>query len=86
MINDPKYSIKGLILLNGESVRDQRYADDTNMYLEGSEENLQATYELLQSFCEASGAKINWDKSYAVALRESRRSRRWGEEKGLKWL
>lgn len=41
MINDPKYGIKGLVLPNGEEVRDQRYADDTNLYVEGSPENLE---------------------------------------------
>lgn len=86
MINDPSYGIKGLILPNGDTVRDQRYADDTNLYLEGTHENLQKAYDVLQLFCSASGAKVNRDKSSAVALQESTRAGRWGEDKGLKWL
>lgn len=54
--------------------------------LEGSPENLQKAYDVLQLFCSASGAKVNWDKSCAVALQESTRLNRWGEDKGLRWL
>lgn len=86
MINDTQYGIRGLELPNGEVVRDQRYADDTNLYVEGSSENLQRVYEVLQQFCAASGSKVNWNKSFAVAIEESIRSTRWGEDKGLKWL
>lgn len=86
MLNDLNYGIKGLILPNGESVRDQRYADDMNLYIGGSPENLQRVYNVLEAFSFASGSKINWNKSFALAIDESTRTNKWGEDKGLRWL
>jgi hypothetical protein len=44
---------------NGGEVIDQEYADDTNLYLEGSLWNLNNTKRDLEVFASASGAKIN---------------------------
>jgi hypothetical protein len=63
MLDDPKHEIEGLHLPKGECVRDQTFADDIALYLKGSPSNLRKAQALLDLFCLASGAKINWGKS-----------------------
>lgn len=63
MINDRIYEIRGLTLPDGSSVSIQCFADDTALFLQGSPENLQKAFDVIQLFCEASGAKLNWHKS-----------------------
>jgi len=59
MLGDPKYGVEGLSLPRGGLIRDQTFADDTALYLQGSPANLDRTREVLRTFCSASGAKIN---------------------------
>lgn len=60
MISDPIYGIKGLQLPNGRILRELLFADDTSLFLRGSKTNLDRTLKVLDLFCAASGAKINW--------------------------
>lgn len=85
-INDVKYGIRGLRLPDGSVVRIQCFADDTALFLHGDLENLEKVYEVLGAFCKASGAKINWGKSFGVWVPDVPRSWRWGEVLALKWL
>jgi hypothetical protein len=64
---DKEVGGKGLKLpRNLGEVIDQEYADDTNLYLEGSLENLNHTKVALETYALASGAQINWNKSQAI--------------------
>lgn len=83
MVNDPDYDIQGLRLPDGSVVRSQCFADDTALYLHGSKENLQKVFDVINLFCCASGAKLNWDKSVAVWVSDKPRDWQWGEELGL---
>lgn len=59
LLQSEAYRVQGLRLLNGDSLRDAAFADDTVLYIQASEENLQRMQEALQLFCKASGSKIN---------------------------
>jgi hypothetical protein len=64
---DKDAKIKGLKLPgNVGEIIDQEYADDTNMYLEGSLENLNNTKGALEIYTLDSGTQINWNKSQAI--------------------
>jgi hypothetical protein len=76
MLEDPRYAIKGLTLPRGGRIRDQTFANDTTLNLKGEQTNLDKTHGVLETFCKASGAKINWNKS--VAIWASRRKREHG--------
>ena len=52
---------------------DAEFADDTAMYLAGQADNLARFETALKSFCETSGAKINWHKSCGFWLGEGAR-------------
>ena len=86
MINDPRHGIKGLILPDGSELRDEMFADDTNLYLLGTKENMQKAYQVLDRFCQASSAKINWAKCSAIWASDQPQDWSWGEELGLKWI
>ncbi len=66
MLDDPKHEIEGLHLPKGEFVRDQTFGDDTALYLKGSFGNLNKAQVVLELFCLAFGAKVNWGKSMAI--------------------
>ncbi len=66
MLDDPKHEIEGLHLPKGGCVRDQTFADDTTLYLKGSLCNLSKARAVLELFCLAFGAKVNWGKSAAI--------------------
>jgi len=42
------------------------FTNDTMMFLKGNPDNLQKTFQVLQTFCEASRGKVNWHKSSAI--------------------
>ena len=46
-------------------VRDTEFVDDTALYLKGNLENLQKIELAISTFCKASGALVNWNKSFA---------------------
>ena len=74
MINNPKYGIKGLIMPDGSELRDLVFVDDTNLYLLGTKENMDRAFKVLDRFCQASRAKINWNKSAAVWASKTHKS------------
>ncbi len=75
MLEDPRYAIEGLTLPRRGRIRDQTFADDIALYLKGEQANLDKTHGVLETFCKASSAKINWNKSAAIWA--SRRERTW---------
>ncbi len=56
------------IKINDLEVKISAYADDTTLFLDGSEKSVLSTFKILDSFCMASGMKINFDKSEAMKL------------------
>ena len=42
---------------------DSEFADDTMLYLQGNEANLERAHIAVHLFCKASGSSINWNKS-----------------------
>jgi hypothetical protein len=66
MLVDPNYKVEGLTLPRGGLVKDQTFTNDTALYLQGSPPNLDRAQNVLNIFCRASGAKINWHKSAAI--------------------
>jgi hypothetical protein len=60
-------TIKGLKLLGTDrKLIDQEYANDTNLYLEGSLINLNNAKRALETFSLATSSKINWNKSHTI--------------------
>jgi hypothetical protein len=47
MLADPKHGVEGLTLPRGSLIRDQTFADDTALYLQGSLANLDRVQDLL---------------------------------------
>jgi hypothetical protein len=86
MLDDPKHEIDGMHLPKGGCVRDQTFADDTALYLKGSPSNLNKARAVLELFCLASGAKINWGKSAAIWANKEKKEWEWGQEVGLRWI
>jgi hypothetical protein len=66
MLEDPRYDIEGLNLPRGGRLRDQTFADDTALYLKGDQANLDMAQGVLETFCIAFGAKVNWNKSATI--------------------
>jgi hypothetical protein len=59
MMDDPKHGVDDLSLPKGGYIKDQTFADDTALYLQGSLTNMDRAQNVLIMFCHASGAKIN---------------------------
>ena len=63
-LNRPDAGIRGLVVPHaGKELLDSSYADDTMLYLQGNDDNLQLAERQIELFCRASGGKINWNKS-----------------------
>ena len=58
-------NIKG-IFINNKEVTLSQYADDTQIFLDGSEMSLRKTLEKLNSFYIMSGLKLNTEKTRAI--------------------
>jgi hypothetical protein len=86
MMADPKHGVEGLSLPRGGLIRDQTFAEDTALYLQGSPPNMDRAQEVFKTFCRASGAKINWHKSVAIWASKKDRTWEWGKDEGLKWI
>ncbi len=86
MLADPRNEVVGLSLPRGGLIRDQTFADDTALYLQGTPSNLDKAQKVLTIFSAASGAKINWHKSTAIWASKNDRTWHWGNEVGLKWI
>ena len=48
--------------VNHENIMDVEIVDYTGLYLDGPFTNPQQMYTILQTFCTALGASINWNK------------------------
>jgi len=66
MLDDHRFGIKGLALPGGGKITDQTFADDTALYLQGTRDNMERMQKVLDIFCKASGAKINWHKTVVI--------------------
>ncbi len=86
MLDDPKHGVVGLSLPRGGSIKDQTFADNTAIYLQGSPANMDKVQDVLKLFCHAFEAKINWNKSAAIWASKKSRTWTWGEDVGLKWI
>ncbi len=86
MLDDPRFGINGLTLPGGREIRDQTFADDTALYLQGTRGNMERTQRVLDTFCKASGAKVNWNKTAAIWASKSKRDWEWGQDVGLQWV
>ena len=64
--------IQGLSIPNTEEcLVDSEFANDTALYVKGTEENLYRVEHALTIFCLGLGAKINWNKIVAFWVGES---------------
>jgi hypothetical protein len=86
MLDNQHFEVEGLSLPRGGRIIDQTFADDTALYLQGSRSNMDRAQGVLNLFCKASGAKVNWNKTAAIWA--SKRSKNWecGQEVGLQWV
>jgi hypothetical protein len=73
MLDDPKHKIERLHLPKGGCVQDQTSANNIALYLKGSSSNLSKAWAVLELFCFASGAKVNWGKSTAIWASKKKR-------------
>jgi len=77
---------EGLALPKGGKITDQTFADDTTLYLQGTRSNMERTQKVLDIFCKASGAKINWNKSFTIWASKRNKDWEWGRKVGLQWI
>jgi hypothetical protein len=75
MLEDQRFGVEGLSFPRRGRLIEQTFVDDTALYLQGFRTNLERTQKVLNLFCKASGAKVNWNKSAAIWA--SKRSRTW---------
>ena len=64
MIRKNQY-IQG-ININNKVLKLSQYADDTQIYLDGSEMSFRVTLNILNKFCNLSGLKINAETTGAI--------------------
>ena len=82
----PTSGLRGLPIPNAtEDLLLSEYADDTVLFLQGDEENLQRTEHLVEDFCEAAGAKINWDKTQGLWFSKQEKPR-WQPHADFMWV
>jgi hypothetical protein len=86
MLEDQRFGVKGLSLSRGGHILEQTFADDTALFLQGSRANMDKAQEVLNTFCKASGAKINWKKTAAIWANKRTRTWEWGQEVRLQWV
>ncbi len=85
-LTDPHNGLKGISLpLTEQSLLDNEFADDTTIYLQGQEENLTKMFNLLTTFCLASGARVNWNKSKAIWI-SANQPPNWSPVEGFAWI
>ena len=78
--------LQGLRLpVREEELLDAEFADDTAAYLHGHEANLIRFQTALEQFCDASGARINWHKSYGFWVGEVDRPQ-WSPSAQFQWV
>ena len=86
LIHARQDEIQGVTLpLAGErDLVDQEYADDTLLMVLYAIGVLDATRATLDLYCLASGARINWHKSYGMLV-GSQAIPTWGLDEGFTW-
>lgn len=62
------------------------FPNDTALYLVGEGMNLNTTMGILNKFCTASGAKLNWNKTTSIWASPQERTWRWLEDPGITWI
>jgi hypothetical protein len=85
LLCNPTYGIHGLALPSGSISRDQSFADDTTLYLEGTNDNLERISKMLFLFWTTTGAKVNWKKSLVIWAFNQLKDYGWGIDVGLIW-
>ena len=78
------------IRLDSTEVRISQYADDTILFLDGSERSLNGVTEELNEFSEQSGLKLNWEKTSCLPLGSLNQTEtpanRAGGRVNIKWV
>ncbi len=75
MLVNPRNEVVGLSLPRGGLIRDQTFADDTTLYLQGTPSNLDKAQKVLTTFSATSEVKVNWHKSATIWA--SKKDRTW---------
>ncbi len=83
MLDDHHFGVEGLALSGGGKITNQTFANDTVLYLHGMRDNMEKTQKVLDIFCKASGAKINWNKLCVIWASKRNKDWEWGREVGL---
>lgn len=86
MLEHPDCQVQGLRLPDNTTITNQMFANDTLLFLDGTRDNMDKAFNVINRFGEASGAKLNLHKSVGLWLAQTDRTWQWGEEAGLKWL
>jgi hypothetical protein len=86
MLDDPRFGVEGMTLPGGRKIRDQTFADDTALYFQGTSKNMERTHKVLDIFCKASVAKVNWNKIATIWASKREKDWEWGQEVGLQWV
>ena len=82
IIHNPQ--IRG-IFINGVEFKITQYADDTTLFLDGSQDSLLAALNTLETFGTYSGLKMNTEKTWVVWIGRKRHSKEKLVDKGLLW-
>lgn len=86
MLNDTRRGVEGLRLPDDSITTSQMFADDTALFLQTTPENLNKTLSIINIFTEASGGKLNYNKSVAIFNGHNKRQWAWPEDPSFKWI
>lgn len=86
MFANPRYKVEGFTLPGGSTVIDASFADKTSLFLKGQKENLERARAVLETYCLASGSKLNWTKIYGIWTARRDITFDWGEDMGVTWV
>lgn len=86
MLDDETRGLTGLRLPDGTLASNSMFADDTSLYLVGEAANLNTAMNILDIFCTASGAKLNWNKTVSIWTSMEAKTWPWPEDPGIRWL
>ena len=86
MLQHPACGVQGLRLPDNTAITNQMFADDMLLLLDGTKDNMDRAFIVINRFGAASGAKLNLHKSVGLWLAPTERDWEWGETEGLKWL
>jgi hypothetical protein len=66
LLCNPIYGVHVLVPPTADKPRDQCFANDTTVYLEGTIDNLEKAIQVVSLFCISVGAKMNWRKPLVI--------------------